>query len=170
MTIMIEKVGGVTLIKNSMSWAMRCFGAASAVGFAAIAIVVCADVVIRNLALARISWVSEFTEYLMMVSTFLGAPWLLHAHGHVQVDILPRAFSQVNARRLTVVANISGMAITGILFWRACLVIFDTWQLGSLVFKNLIFPEWYLLVPILICLGMCFLEFTLRLALKDYAQ
>ena len=158
------------LIRNSMNWTMRCFGAAAAVGFAAIAIVVSADVVIRNLAIARLPWISELTEYLMMVSTFLGAPWLLHAHGHVQVDIVPRALSQINARRLAVVANVAGLAITGLLFWRACLVTFDTWQLGSLVFKNLVFPEWYLLAPILICLGMCFLEFAFRLTLKDYDQ
>ena len=106
----------------------------------------------------------------MMLSTFLGAPWLLHAHGHVQVDILPRMLAPINESRLAAIANIAGLAITGLLFWRACLVTVDTWQLGSIVFKNLVFPEWYLLVPILICLGMCCLEFMLRLTLKGYAQ
>ncbi|MBU2936331.1 MULTISPECIES: TRAP transporter small permease [Pacificibacter] len=157
-------------MKKSMNWAMHIFGAASAAGFAGIAIVVCADVLIRNLALAQLSWISEFIGYLMMLSTFLGAPWLLYAHGHVQVDILPRLLSPTNASRLAIVANVAGLAITGLLFWRTCLVTLDTWQLGSLVFKNLIFPEWYLLLPILICLGMCCLEFIFRLTVKGYAQ
>ena len=167
---MASKRWGAIVIRNSMNWAMRCFGAVSAIGFAAIAVVVCADVVIRNLALARIAWINELTEYLLMLATFAGAPWVLHAYGHVQVDILPRALSPFNARRLAVLADLAGLAITGILFWRACLVALDAWQLGALVFKNLVFPEWYLLVPMLLCLGMCCLEFALRLTVKGYAR
>ncbi|MEH6834911.1 MULTISPECIES: TRAP transporter small permease [Falsihalocynthiibacter] len=158
------------MIKKSMKRAMGGLGALSAFGFAAIAIVVCADVLIRNLELARIAWITEFTEYLLMLSTFFGAPWLLHAHGHVKVDILPRYLSPAKARRLEVIANLAGLLIMGLLFWRACLVTFDTWQRGSLVFKNLVFPEWYLLLPILVCLGMCLLEFALRLTSKEYTQ
>jgi TRAP-type C4-dicarboxylate transport system permease small subunit len=142
---------------------MTGLGVLSACGFAAIAIVVSLDVLIRNLDVARISWFSELSEYLLMASTFLGAPWLLHKYGHVEVDILPRYLSQRSASRLEVLANSLGLVITGLVFWRTALVLLDTAQRGSQVYKNLIFPEWYLMVPLLLCMFFCVLEFALRL-------
>ena len=146
-----------------LTWVMRLCGGISAAALALLSILVVGDVVLRNTGLLRWSWLNELTEYLLTISTFTGAPWVLHNHGHVNVDVLLRTVSAAKARWLVKASNLFGGVISAILLVVAVRVTFDSYALGSLVFKNLIFPEWYLMTPMVLCFGLCTAEFLTRI-------
>ncbi|WP_353476411.1 TRAP transporter small permease (plasmid) [Salipiger sp. H15] len=146
---------------------MKACGAISASGLALLSVLVVADVFLRNTGLVRWPWINELTEYLLTISTFTGAPWVLHHHGHVNVDVLLRSVSEAKARWLVRASNLVGGAISAILLVVAVRVTLDSHALGSLVFKNLIFPEWYLMTPMVLCFGLCTAEFLARILRRE---
>lgn len=146
---------------------MNVFGAISALGFSLLAVLVTLDVATRYFAFMELTWVGEVTEYLLTVSTFLGAPWVLHHHGHVSVDILIKAVPRAFAQKIIWTTDAMGLLISGILSYEAAFVMLDSYSTGSLVFKNLVFPEWYTFVPITTCFVLCTIEFASRLRPKN---
>jgi len=52
-------------------------------------LVVCQLVFVRYVLGASAVWQHEFVTFSLIGSTFLGAPYLLLTHGHVNVDLLP---------------------------------------------------------------------------------
>ncbi|MGI9464428.1 MAG: TRAP transporter small permease subunit, partial [Aestuariivirgaceae bacterium] len=53
---------------------------------AALALLITTDVVIRNLGIGNFPWLLEVSEYVLFISTFLAAPWVLRENAHVSVD------------------------------------------------------------------------------------
>ncbi|WP_373050007.1 TRAP transporter small permease [Thalassovita aquimarina] len=143
--------------------ALRISGFVSATTVAALAILVVTDIVIRNLELASWPWLNELTEYLLTISTFFGAPWILSRNGHVNVDVLLRMVRRSTVTVLTHVSNAIGLAVSAVVAWLALTALLDAQSTGALIFKNIIFPEWYMMVPILSCFTLCGLEFLTRL-------
>lgn len=142
---------------------IRACGLVACAGLGLLSVLVVASILLRNLGIAKWPWLNEVTEYLLTISTFLGAPWLLRSNGHVSVDVVLKLVPRAVTRVLLRAVNVAGAAICGLLLYEALRVITDTYAVGSLVFKNLIFPEWYMQVPMVICFALCFAEFLARL-------
>lgn len=138
-------------------------GMIAAAGFGLIALLVAADIALRNLGILGWPWLNEVTEYLLTISTFLGAPWVLHHGGHVNVDILLRVVPPAVARATVRLAYAVGLVICAACLWIAASALLDIRSTGAQVFKNLVFPEWWLMVPMVWCFGLCTLEFAVRL-------
>src|SRR6267378_6915001 len=66
------------------------YGMAIAAGFlmAAMMVVICLDVVLRNLGYQSSAHFFTFTEYALLAVPCLGAPWLVREKGHIYVEIL----------------------------------------------------------------------------------
>lgn len=130
--------------------------------FGSIAIVITMDILLRNGGFGNLPWALEASEYALATATFLGAPWVLYKGGHVNIDILLRA---VNARAflwLELLGDLLGL-LTSILFAvfavRAAL---DSLAMHSMVYKTLVFPEWWLYVPVVFCFVLLGVEFGCR--------
>lgn len=143
---------------------MQACGAATGLMFVAIASLVCADIFLRNLGGSTIQWGLEVTEYLLMTASFLGAPYLLYLGEHIRVDIIVQSVSASTKRILDIVANIFGLAVCALLAWQSLAVLLDTRSQGSMVFKVLVFPEWWLNIPMTACFTLLTLEFARRMA------
>lgn len=142
---------------------MRACGAVSGLMFVAITALVCADVLFRNIGLGSIQWGLEVTEYLLMTATFLGAPYLLYLGEHIRVDIVVQSVSPAARRVLDIGAEVFGFAVCALLCWESIKVLLDTKAQGSMVFKVLIFPEWWLTIPMTLCVTLMAVEFLRRL-------
>lgn len=149
--------------KPVLSGIIKACGAISIFAVALLTLLVVADVVLRNLGLANWPWLNEITEYLLTISTFAGAPWVLHNHGHVNVDILLRLASPPVTRWVVRLSDVVGGLVSLVLLVVAIEVGIDTYQVGSMVFNNLVFPEWYLMVPVTLCFSVFTLEFLARI-------
>lgn len=122
------------------------------------------DVTVRAVTGQGLSWLIDLAEYAMLGVTFIGAPWVLRRGGHVAVEIavmyLPRALREV-VRRLVCLL---GAFICGALAWAGVLATATAYTRGSLIFKALVFPEWWILVIMPISLTLCAIEFLRQAA------
>jgi len=131
--------------------------AAVLLGASALAITV--DVVGRNVGVGTLPWILEVSEYVLPLATFLVAPWLLRRNEHVRLDILLRAWP-----RLGHVSNVIGLAVSAVLVLYGVRTILNSADQGAMVFKSVVFPEWWLYAPVPLCFGLLAVEFVRRLA------
>jgi len=124
---------------------------------------VCYDVIGRNLGLKSLPWIVEVTEYGLPLITLLAAPWLLFRAEHVRLDLLNNTLPPAALRALDRVASAVGLVVCLVICWYAIAVIADTKEIGAMVMKSLVFPEWWLFVPVPISFGLMAIECARRL-------
>ena len=144
---------------------MQGCGVAAALTIGVLALLVTFDVIARNAGLGSFPWVVEVSEYSLPLATFLAAPWLLYRNEHVRIDMLLTALPARIARQVDRAADLIGLAVCAVFVVYGIRVIADSAQLGSLVIKTLIFPEWWLFVPVPLCFGLLAVEFLRRMTL-----
>lgn len=156
-----------TLSQNRLYHAlMSCCGALAALTFGLMSVLVTADVVLRNLNIDLIPAGVEITEYMLMVATFIAAPWLLYHNGHIRVDVILHLLPRFLQRFFALFCHAVGLIVCAVLAYQSLMVLLDAQQQGSVVFKELIFPEWWLSVPLLFGSSLLTIEFGRRLALE----
>jgi TRAP-type C4-dicarboxylate transport system permease small subunit len=110
------------------------------------------------LGLPSLVWVNEITEYALPIATLAAAPWLMWRNQHVRLDLLGAVLSTSSQRRVDRVASLLGLVISLVMVWYAVRMLLDSRQAGSLVMKALVFPEWWLYVPVPIGFALLALE------------
>ena len=126
-------------------------------------VVICADVLVRNLRLGNMAWANEVAEYTLYLSTFLAAPWLLRQGAHVRMDVVLKMLPTNLAWALEVLADIFGILACSALTFASGKAALASAEQGSLVFKIFIFPEWWLITPASVLFGFLTVECVLRL-------
>ncbi|HEY6994335.1 MAG TPA: TRAP transporter small permease [Xanthobacteraceae bacterium] len=143
----------------------RVFGAlAAAAGlilFAMVAIVT-ADVASRNVVGAGIAWANEISEYALYVMTLLTAPWLLRRGQHVRLDIVLTFVPARVAWLMEATGDLVGFAVSVVLVRYGVAMTVDSWRLGAITIKNLVFPEWWLLALLPATFALLAVEFVFR--------
>lgn len=137
---------------------MRSCGVLAAAVVAAITLLVGYDVVGRNLGLRTPVWINEVTEYALPLATLAAAPWLMWRNQHVRLDLLGALLSPAAQRQVDRVASAIGCVVSLGFVWYAVRVLLDSRAAGSLVIKALVFPEWWLYVPVPIGFALLALE------------
>jgi TRAP-type C4-dicarboxylate transport system permease small subunit len=153
-----------------MRWLDRVYaacGLSAGLVVGAMVLLVCVDVAGRNLGVAGLPWIVEITELALPLATLLAAPWLLHRNEHVRLDVLTRLLSPRTLRLLERAASAVGLAVSLAIVWYALAVIADTRAIGAMVMKSLVFPEWWLFVPLPLSFGLMAFEFARRLLRPD---
>ena len=131
--------------------------------FAAMAVLVSTDVLIRNLGFGNFPWVIEVVEYALFVATFLATPWVLHEAAHVRVDLLVTSVPPRIARSMELAMDATGLAISLTFLYYGFAAALDAYRIGSLIFKELIVAEWWLLAVIPASMLLLAIEFLRRL-------
>ena len=125
--------------------------------------VVTGDVVLRNTVRWNIVWANEVSEYALYVMTLLAAPWLLRQGRHVRLDLVLTLVPSRTAWRMEIAADVLGFAVCLVLVRYGAVMTYESWRLGSLTIKNLVFPEWWLLAPVPAVFTLLAIEFLFRL-------
>lgn len=144
---------------------MTLLGAVSALCVALTVPLVLFDILGRNLGTWSIGWSVEVVEYALIVATFVGAPWLLYRNGHVAIDSLRSFLSAKYGARVHFVPNLAGTVISFTVFFYSVSTLLVSYRQGSLIVKELVFPEWWMLCPISFGFFLVFLEFVRRLVM-----
>jgi len=127
------------------------------------AFMVSADVLLRLAGVRGLAWEVEVSEYLLYLSTLLGAPWVLRQGAHVSVDLLLRSVPAAVARSMVRLSSLIGLAVCLILTAYGLVAARQAHALGSLIFKQLVVPEWPLLAAIPLASLVLAAEFAARL-------
>lgn len=138
-------------------------GVVAAVLLGLVAVLVALDVVLRNLGFGTLPWIVEISEYSLPVATFLTAPWLLYRNEHVRIEVLVASLPRAVARGVDALADLFGLAVSLALAWYGLRIIADSRGINALIIKTLVFPEWWLFVPLPVGAALLALEFGRRL-------
>ena len=121
------------------------------------------DILIRNLVGGAISWANEVTEYALYVMTVLAAPWLLRQGRHIRLDLVLTLVPRHVAWRMELCADVLGFLLCLVLTRYGTMMTYDSWRIGSMTIKNLVFPEWWLLAPVPAVFALLAIEFIFRM-------
>lgn len=138
-------------------------GGVAALLFATMAVLVCVNVLLRNIGVLSIVWSVEISEYMLMISAFLAAPWLVYTNDHIRIDILMRGMPQKNQRGFVILDDFICLIICVVLAYRSIAGMVDSATQGGMVFKVLVFPDWWLGVPMAFSFVLLTIEFARRL-------
>jgi TRAP-type C4-dicarboxylate transport system permease small subunit len=138
-------------------------GTLVAVLIAFMAVGITVDVVLRNAGFGVIAWMLEATEYSLFVATFMGAPWVLRKGAHVRVDVVVNVLPPGLSRAAEVFANLTALAVAGVLFYYAFRVGATSHAEGARAIKEFIFPEWWIFAVVVASAALLIVEIVLRL-------
>lgn len=150
-------------VRDGYAWLLNTCGTLAGLIFAALAVLVSTDVLIRNLGIGNFPWLIEVAEYGLFVATFLATPWVLHEGAHVRVDLMVTALPARLARAVELAMDGAGLAISLTFVYYGLAAALDAFRIGSLIFKELIVAEWWLLAVIPASMLLLAIEFLLRL-------
>ena len=130
-----------------------------------IAVLISLDVLLRNLDLYSFGALLELTEYALFVTTFVGAPWVLWLGSHVRVDLVLTVAPAPVARAMEIVADTAGLFFSGVMGWHGFSVALVSFERGDLIVKELVVPEWTLMIVIPISCLLLAIEFLRRIVI-----
>jgi TRAP-type C4-dicarboxylate transport system permease small subunit len=103
------------------------------------------DVIIRALNVGSMPWALEGSEYMLYGVTFFGAPWVLRAGAHVSVDVFVQHMPRPIARLLDIAADLAGIVVSLFLVYYGVKVTATSMQEHVIIYRTLVFPEWWIL-------------------------
>jgi TRAP-type C4-dicarboxylate transport system permease small subunit len=151
------------ILRSAYRGLLAALGLAAGAAIGILAVLISLDVVLRNLGLLNFPWLLEVSEYVVYYATLLAAPWVLHQGAHVRVDLLATMLPARWAARLERLADGLGLLLSLVLARHGGRIAWDAYERGDLLFKELVIPEWPLLVAIPLAGALLAVEFALRL-------
>jgi TRAP-type C4-dicarboxylate transport system permease small subunit len=127
----------------------------------AMVIIVTADIILRNFT-RGFTWANEVSEYALYLITLLTAPWLLRRGRHIRLDLVLVMVPTRVAWLLEAVSDVAGLAVSLVMVRYAFLMAADSFRIGAITIKNLVFPEWWLLAPLPVAFVLLAVEFVFR--------
>jgi TRAP-type transport system small permease protein len=130
-------------------------------------LVICADVLLRNVALfprmRGVEWSNEASEAGLYLITMLAAPWLLRRGRHIRVDILLRAIPKRLAWYFEWACDCLALGCCGLLTVYGAQSALASKAAGALSIKTLVTPEWWLLAPLPVAFLLLGIEVLFRM-------
>ena len=157
----------MSLVLRSYDLLLDVCGWMATLSIALLTVGITADVLIRNVTGGSISWMLEVTEYVLYAGTMIGAPYVVRRGGHAAVDVLVEALPARPRRLFALVSCAICVATSAALAFFGWRVTMKALSSEALVFKSVVFPEWWVLVVLPISgllLTVEFLRLGYRLA------
>ena len=146
---------------------LEAFALAAGALLGAMGLMICADVLLRNVALIPgvdgLPWSNELSETTLYLVTMLAAPWLLREGRHIRVDIVLRAIPARAGWICEWLCDAIALACC------VCVVIYstqaawDSFSQGSITIKTLVLPEWWSLAPLPVAFLLLAVEVVFRM-------
>jgi TRAP-type transport system small permease protein len=127
------------------------------------AVMIGADVLLRNVGAGAVSWSNEVSEYILYLVTLLSAPWLLRQGQHIRVDIVLRALPARMAYAMEWIADVIGLACALYFVWYGWRIMAASHLSGAISLKTLVLPEWWMLAPLPAAFVLVAIEFVFRM-------
>ena len=130
-------------------------------------LVICVDVLLRNVALVPsmrgLGWANDLTEASLYLTTMLAAPWLLRRGQHIRVDIVLRAIPKRPAWYCEWIADFVALACCLVMVAYGTRMTWASFKSGAMTIKTLVTPEWWLLAPLPIAFLLLGVEVLFRM-------
>jgi TRAP-type transport system small permease protein len=145
---------------------LEVFAAAACALILGMTLMICADVLLRNVRIfpiAGLEWANEISEAMLYLITLLTAPWLLRRGQHIRVDIVLRAVPPRAGWLMEWTVDLLGLACCAMIAWYSARAAFASFMAGSVSIKTLVTPEWWLLIALPIAFTALSIEMLFRM-------
>jgi TRAP-type C4-dicarboxylate transport system permease small subunit len=102
---------------GAVAWLSHLGGVAAVALLLAAVLVICQMVFVRYVLQGSAIWQHEFVTFSLIGATFIGAPYVLLTHGHVNVDLLPVYLGRRERFALALLAALISLIFCIILAW-----------------------------------------------------
>src|SRR5262249_29022418 len=157
---------GIDRIMSRLSaWFGRLFDALAAVAagtLLALVILVTAGIALRDIAGSGFAWANEGSEYPLYIIKLLMAPRVVRRGQHIRIDLVLVMLPDRIAWLAELASDALGLAVSVVLVRYGIAMTYDSWRIGSITIKNLVFPEWWLLAPLPATFALLAIEFVFR--------
>jgi len=137
-------------------------------------LVICVDVLLRNVALVPsmrgLGWANDLTEASLYLTTMLAAPWLLRRGQHIRVDIVLRAIPKRAAWYCEWIADFLALACCLVMVAYGTRMAWASFKSGAMTIKTMITPEWWLLAPLPVAFLLLAVEVLFRMRRLLHAE
>ncbi|HTN28171.1 MAG TPA: TRAP transporter small permease [Burkholderiales bacterium] len=146
---------------------LEAFALAACALLGLMALMICADVLLRNVELIPgvdgLPWSNELSETTLYVVTMLAAPWLLREGRHIRVDIVLRAIPARAGWICEWLCDAIALACCVCVVIYATRAAWDSYSQGSITIKTLVLPEWWTLAPLPVAFLLLSVEVLFRM-------
>ncbi len=143
------------------------FALAACALLGAMALMICADVLLRNVALLPgvdgLPWANELSETTLYLVTVLAAPWLLREGRHIRVDIVLRVLPPRAGWICEWVCDAIALACCVTVALYGARATWESYSQGSITIKTLVLPEWWTLAPLPVAFALLSVEVLFRM-------
>lgn len=145
------------------------YGMAALAAFlmAAMMVVICIDVLLRNLGYQSSAHFFTFTEYALLMVPCMGAPWLVREKGHIYVELLLMSLSQRVRARMTFAIGLACIALCLVLAWYGFGITWQNYVEAEKDVRSLDMPRWMVVVWIPLGFLLMAVEFVRHLWLRE---
>jgi C4-dicarboxylate transporter DctQ subunit len=142
-----KSLRGVAAIANRVLSGAEVTFVGAALAFAATLLF--ANVVLRYVFLAPISWAEELSLYLIVWIVFVGGSVAVRTRGHIAIDLLPLMLSRLARQRLVFLISLLMMIFFAVFFYYSALHTLRVRSIGQ-VTPLMAAPMWltYLAMPV----------------------
>ena len=127
---------------------------------AAMMVVICLDVLLRNLGYQSSAHFFTFTEYALLMVPCMGAPWLVREKGHIYVEIMLMTLGERARARMTVAIGLVCIALCLVLAWYGFGIAWQDFVRSEKDVRSLDMPRWMVVVWIPIGFFLMAVEFA----------
>jgi TRAP-type C4-dicarboxylate transport system permease small subunit len=138
------------------------FGMAALAAFlmAAMMVVICLDVMLRNLGYQSSAHFFTFTEYALLMVPCMGAPWLVREKGHIYVEILLMSLGARARSRMTMGIGLLCIALCLVLAWYGFDITWQNFVQNEKDVRSLDMPRWMVVIWIPLGFSLMAVEFA----------
>jgi TRAP-type C4-dicarboxylate transport system permease small subunit len=153
----------MTHLSNAFGRLFDALAVVAALTLLVMVVLVTADILLRNMTRTGFPWANEVSEYALYGMTLLTAPWLLRRGQHVRIDLLLTVVPARSAWLMEAAGDVIGFLVCVVMVRYGFHMAADSFRIGSLTIKNLVFAEWWLLAPLPLFFALIAAEFAFRL-------
>lgn len=126
---------------------------------AATALMIVFDVTARNLGFQPPPHTLTLTEYALLYTTMLGAPWLVRIRGHVYIELLTAAVGPGARAVMSRLVSAGCVIVCLVMAWYALDVTLSDFRRGTDDIRSFDMPRWLLLAAMPLGFGLMAIEF-----------
>src|SRR3954469_14239342 len=134
---------------------------------AAMMLVICLDVLLRNLGYQSSAHFFTFTEYALLMVPCMGAPWLVREKGHIHVEILLMALAPRLRARATMAIGAVCIALCLVFVWYGFDITWQNYVQAEKDVRSLDMPRWMVVMWIPLAFLLMAVEFARYLLRRE---
>ncbi|MGI9332291.1 MAG: TRAP transporter small permease [Gammaproteobacteria bacterium] len=149
-----------TGVQRAYAGVLRALFGLSGLLLAATALLIVVDVCLRNAGIQPPAHTLTLTEYALLYTTMLGAPWLVRTRGHVYIELITAAVAPRVRIVMSGVVAAACVLVSLVLTWYSADVTFSEFVRGTADIRSFDMPRWMLLACMPVGFGLMAVEFA----------